>query len=352
MALKRLGHRVHLIDAFHLIFPDAGRIQNWLHYRTGYKFLSGKTDVVVRGICDDFLDLDIDIVWINGGELFNAHHLCALRSIADVVLLYNNDDPTGKRDGNRFEVLRKSIPFYDACVVPRQISVEDYLQLGARFVIRDWMSYDEIAHRPLSDSECLQFSNYRSEVVFVGTWIAGEERDEFLLELISRGVPIAIWGDRWNKSRHFRRLAKHVRGPGLAGRDYVAAIQSSKVALGLLSHGNRDLHTARSIEVPYIGSALCAERTSEHTILYRESVDAMFWDDARECAAICLELLANDKMRETIRYSGYSRVRGLRLGNEDKCSRIVDTLRRHIQSSVVDHTSPTPLSQSSCAWAP
>jgi spore maturation protein CgeB len=164
---------------------------------------------------------------------------------------------------------------------------------------------------------------FQSHVVFIGTWIAGERRDEFLLALIDRGVNVSIWGDRWQKAPSWPRLQAHWRGAALGGKDYVAAIQGSKIALGLLSHGNRDLHTTRSSEIPYAGGLLCAERTSEHLEMYREGVEAVFWKDAEECAAVCRQLLADDALRERIRRQGMERVSAGGYGNEAVCQDIL-----------------------------
>jgi spore maturation protein CgeB len=144
-----------------------------------------------------------------------------------------------------------------------------------------------------------------------------EKRDEFLLRLISLGVPISIWGDRWQKSPHFSKLKSHLRGGALIGRNYVAAIQGAKICLGLLSKGNRDLHTTRSLEIPFAGGLLCAERTVEHQEMYKEGVEAVFWSDADECAQVCKQLLNDQRLRENIRKAGMDRVRSLNVGNED-----------------------------------
>jgi hypothetical protein len=184
------------------------------------------------------------------------------------------------------------------------------------------MSYDEVLHRPFERIEDIPAA-FRSDIAFVGTWIRGEGRDEFLLALIERGLDIAIWGDRWQKSPRWARLRAHWRGPALAGRDYVAALQGARLALGLLSRGNRDLHTTRSAEIPYAGGLLCAERTSEHQAMYREGEEAVFWKDAEECAAVCHRLLADDALRERIRQQGMARVRQGGYGNEAVCRDIL-----------------------------
>lgn len=162
-----------------------------------------------------------------------------------------------------------------------------------------------MAHTPRVLSED-QGSQYASEVVFVGTWMP--ERGPFMAELIKWGVPLSIWGDRWHKSKEWALIKPHWRGPGLYDDEsYASAIQGAKICLGLLSKGNRDLHTTRSMEIPALGGLLCAERTSEHRELYEEGLEAVFWKDAADCARQCLALLADELRRQAIAAAGHTR---------------------------------------------
>ena len=114
---------------------------------------------------------------------------------------------------------------------------------------------------------------------------------------------------------------------GLFGADYVKALQYGKVALGLLSKGNRDLHTQRSAEVPYIGGAVfCGERTSEHEMLYCEGEDAVFWTSPEECAARCKELLADERARRRIAESARRKVVKWRLTNDEILAALLGVL--------------------------
>jgi spore maturation protein CgeB len=74
---------------------------------------------------------------------------------------------------------------------------------------------------------------------------------------------------------------------------YNAAVAAAEISIALLSQGNRDLHTTRSLEIPVLGSLFCGERTSEHRTLYAEGTEAVMWSCAEECAAACLALLAD-----------------------------------------------------------
>ncbi|MBC3788548.1 CgeB family protein [Spirosoma utsteinense] len=329
-ALARLGHAVSSHNPSH---AAAGQLESkWfqaLHYRTGYRLLQNQVIRWVKKI--SAAQPKPDLVWVDSGELFGPACIKYLKSLGCPVLLYNVDDPTGKRDGRRFDSLVNAISLYDLVVVVRRETEEECRKLGAKQVMQVFRSYDEVAHYPFETDAAIPAS-FKSDVAFIGTWMRHERRDEFILELINQGLPVSIWGDRWAKSPHWKSLQSVYRGGALGGRDYVAAIQGAKVCLGFLSKGNRDLHTQRSLEVPFAGGLLCAERTSEHQELYEEGVEAVFWSNAQECAEVCKELLSNDSVREGIRLAGKQKVESLRVGNEDICRKILDEV---LKSSVV-----------------
>lgn len=321
-ALMRLGHEVIIADPylpFKKIFSN--RLLNAINYRTGYCLLEKPTLIWLQ----DQLDINdhIDIVWIDSGELFGPRCIKKLREKDRKVILYNHDDPTGTRDGRRFNSLIKSLPFYTLCAVVRSENNSEFLKAGAQKVIQVWRSHDEHAHEPYDNRNTID-EKYISDIVFIGTWMRHERRDEFLLQLINAGLNIKIWGQRWNKSPYWPQLKKHIGGGALSGREYVAAIQGSKVCLGFLSKTNRDLHTTRSMEIPYAGGVFCAQRTTEHQKLYIENVEAVFWDNIEECISQCKKLVNDDLFRESIRTAGMLRVRHNKVGHENQCQIILE----------------------------
>ena len=326
LALRRLGHDVTIKSPYKAVEKSLkSRFWGPVHYRTGYRLLQGKIKKWLTQI--ERTIGSQDLVWVNGGELFGADALEILKSLKVPLILYNNDDPTGGRDGRRFDSLLKSLPYYDLCVVRIEKKPEDFLELGATNVMSVKMSYDEVEHQPYSTHEEIP-EQYRSDIAFIGTWMRGEGRDKFMLALVEGGLPISIWGGRWHKSPLWTDLKPYYRGGALSGKDYVAAMQGAKLCIGLLSKGNRDLHTRRSVEIPYAGGVLCAERTSVHLELFKDGEEAVFWDDVEECIQQCKELLANDARREQVRQEGMKRVRELKVGNEDICKKILDEVNK------------------------
>jgi spore maturation protein CgeB len=298
-ALRRLGHRVEHLDLRHLLPPTP-----WIDrviWKLGGQFLS---PWILRALPGKLKNHRYDLCYVDSGEIVTPGIIRMIRRHATKIVNYNIDDPFGRRDIARFAAYRRSVPHYDLCVVVRSENVAEAERLGAKDVMRLYRSSDEIAHAPrvvtAEDAE-----RWHSDVLFLGTWFP--ERGPFLVELIERGVPLTIRGANWQKAREWPVLKAYFKGGQLEGNEYALALQCAKVNLGLLSKGNRDLHTTRSLEIPALGALLCAERTDEHLAMYREGEEALFWDSAEECVKVCLDVLRDDERRKRIAAAGLAR---------------------------------------------
>jgi len=220
------------------------------------------------------------------------------------VINYNNDLPFGNRDKLRWKQYFASVPFYDLLLVRSNTNLLEPLNLGAKKVVAMYMLADEVIHK--RQIMCKkETEKWASDVLFVGTWFP--ERGPFLKALIEKGVPLTIYGDRWQKAPEWNVIKACWKGGGLSGHDYTYALQSAKICIGLVSEENNDLHTRRSMEVPALGSLLCAKRTYEHALMYEENSEAVFWRDAQECADICKKLINQPRQLNEIARQGYER---------------------------------------------
>jgi hypothetical protein len=141
------------------------------------------------------------------------------------------------------------------------------------------------------------------------------------------GVPLKIYGGLWEKAREWPVLRAAWLGPPIYGQDYVKAIQCAKVCLGLLSKDNRDSHTQRSAEIPFIGSVFCAERTPEHEAMYEDGMEAVYWSSVDECAEKIFYLLRNSKLRIQIAKAGRMRCIKNGLLNEVIVNNVLNILK-------------------------
>ncbi|MGZ0708423.1 CgeB family protein [Coraliomargarita sp. W4R53] len=259
-------------------------------------------------------------VFLNQNQYFNSKTLSLLRSSCGPLIQYINDDPFGNAHLLAWRHLLKAIPLYSLVVVVRHQNLAEAQKMGAQAVLRVYMAAESSRHRPMELSESERI-NWSSDVLFVGTWFP--ERGPFLLELFERGVPLSIYGRRWQLAPEWGKLKSCFRGDSIMGEDYVKAIQCTKVCLGLLSKANRDEYTTRSMEIPAIGTVFCAERTPEHENLYKDGEEAIFFDDAEECAAQCLRLLDDSGLRDSVARAGRTRFLKNAHTNESEMARII-----------------------------
>ncbi len=264
-----------------------------------------------------------DLIWVNQGEFLGPRVIRRLRTLGAPLVNYANDNPFSTENWRRFSHYRAALPYYDLVVVVFSDIVKRAEEAGARRVIRKFISADEVAHRPRVLGAA-QKARYASEVAFVGTWMP-VQRGPLVVELIRRGVPVSVWGNLWHKAPEWPLIRPCWRGPGVYDDDgYAAIIQSAKICLGLVNKTSGNLHTDRSIQIPALGTVLCAERTSEHMMMYKDREEAVFWDDVSECAALCRELLADEPRRVAMARRGHARAIENNLFNEPILAGILD----------------------------
>ena len=315
-ALGRLGHDVYIIDPWEWLHNYA--MSTRIHFHSGY-IISGL--LIDNKLVNEVRRINPDLVWVNQGEFLGPSVIKRIRELGVLIVNYANDNPFAPQCRRRFHRYRAALPYYDLVVVVFEHIVVK--QAGARRVIRKYISADEVAHlgRPQNINQCPEY-NY--DVIFIGTWIKGQ-RGTFISELIRLGVPVSIWGDHWQKDREWKTIAPHWRGPGVYDEEeYAAILRSAKICLGLVNKTSGNQHTDRSIQIPALGSLLCAERTKEHLAMYEDGKEAVFWDDAKECAQICGELLENDKLRREITMQGHLRAIRNNLFNEPVLASVIN----------------------------
>jgi spore maturation protein CgeB len=309
---------VHHVDPRALL-PRTPWVDRWTWHVGGQWFGL----LLQRQLAAVLADKTFDICHVDGGEWVTPNVVKTLREHARWVVNYNIDDPTGPRDGPRFKAYRQAAMHYDLLVVVRNENIPELEALGATSVLRVYRSADEVNHAPrnLTSEDHAQWD---TEVLFLGTWFP--ERGPFLKDLIQRGVPLTIRGPHWQKAPEWPALKAHWAGGAVGGDNYAKALQCAKVNLGLLSKDNRDQHTTRSLEIPALGALLCAERTPEHTQMYEEGHEALFWSDAASCADACQLALGDDSLRRTIAQAGHQRYLENGWQNETVMRSIIDAL--------------------------
>ncbi len=317
-ALARLGHEVSHINP--LEWLPQNRILTSLNVRTGFRIVAPLcTAYVLKKIAN----AGYELAWIDQGGEVSPNLYKELKRRKTRIVNYNLDDPFGSRDGRKWDTYRKGVYLHDVTVVVRRENIEEAKTWGAQNVVRVFRSYDPVAHNPdkIPESDVQRIA---SRVLFVGTHMP--ERGPFLEELIQRGVPLTIRGEGWKRAKS-SLVRKAWLGGAIYNDEYVAAIKGADLCLGLLSKGNRDLHTQRSAEIPYIGSVFCCERTEDHLEMFNQSESVAMWSSARECAEVCCKLVNDPQRRHKMAKVAKLRIQEIGLSNDAVMAGILERVK-------------------------
>ena len=154
--------------------------------------------------------------------------------------------------------------------------------------------------------QLLKKKKYRNEIIFIGTW--SPKKGEFIKRLIELGVNINVYGLRWDKDLNYESLKSKIKLKHIHNPKYSKLIQSAKIALCLFSEENLDTITARSIEIPAIGTLLCSKRTKAMKNIFVEDKEAIFFSTPKECAKKINYYLKNQNKAKDIARKGHIKI--------------------------------------------
>jgi hypothetical protein len=257
--------------------------------------------------CRDLLhvvdDTHPDVCLILKGLWLGRREIDAIKQRGVWVANLNHDDFFSRNKNNWSPVQRSALPAYDHVFVTRQVNVEEVRPLNGNVSFIPFAYWPRL-HRPVSTEDL----NLIYDVVFVGTW--EQERCRLLEHLVSK-VPCncAVWGNLWDRVSRRSPLFPAIKGVPLLGDDMARVFGAAKICLGFLRKRNRDEHTQRTFEIPACRGVLLAERTEVHQRLFRENVEAAFFDadDPAELVRKVEWLLADHEARELLRLKGWQR---------------------------------------------
>ena len=253
-----------------------------------------------------------------------------LRAMGVKTVSYMIDNAFGPRRDPGWRLYMKDIPHFDLHMVQRDKNIADYMERGARDVIKIQTAYEPTIHFPASESvegaEGWGEARRDRGVSFIGT--SYDDRPEFLTRLWREcGFPVVISGDRMWRERMDADAAKALyTGGELYGSAYREAIWRSKINLSFITHSNQDEFVHKSFEIAACGGFLLAERSAGHEARFVEGEEAVFFTGFEECAEKIRRYLPDVAARERIAAAG--RVRAVRdgYGNDAQMCKIVERL--------------------------
>ena len=121
------------------------------------------------------------------------------------------------------------------------------------------------------------------------------------------GLDLKIYGGGWQRRIPAARSARAVQGRLVLGLEYMRAILSFDVNIGIVSKWNRNHTASRTFQIPALGAFLLHERNEVVSNLFREGVEAEFFGSDDELLEKCRHYLAHPDERSAIAQAGRRR---------------------------------------------
>jgi spore maturation protein CgeB len=318
-ALERLGHTVVPLDS--------------LTYQPGHALLKKVVHRAQVGPWVARLNRDIlaaaererpEIFWADKLLGLTPRTLERLRKLGVKTVSYMIDNAFGPRRDPGWRLYMKDIPHFDLHVVQRDKNIADYMERGARDVIKIQTAYEPTIHFPV-EGEWSDKDRDRG-VSFIGT--SYDDRPQFLTRLWKEcGFPVVISGDRmWNVRLDPEAAKALYTGTELYGKDYREAVWRSKINLSFITHSNQDEFVHKSFEIAACGGFLLAERSAGHEARFVEGEEAVFFTGFEECEEKIRRYLPDEAARDRIAKAGRERAVRDGYGNDAQVARIVERL--------------------------
>ena len=294
-ALKKLYRSVDIIDSNKILF---------------FPFLANKIFFHISPlIFEHYINFYIlskinkkyDLIYIKAGDFIGKRLILKLKKISKKIVFFCNDNPFVKRDKNRWKLFLPAAKYYDCIAFQDKSRIRLSKRWGVKKSLLVTPPYDLNTHKKQKGSKLVN-KKYQNDVIFIGTW--SPKKGEFINKLIKLGLNINVYGSSWNKDPNYDEFRSKVKLGHVFNPNYSKFIQNSKIALCLFAEGNLDTITARSIEIPAIGTLLCSLRTKSMKNIFIENKEAIFFSSPKECVIKCNYYLQNYKKAEKIAKKG------------------------------------------------
>lgn len=322
-ALRELGHAVVAVPSEPTgAIPGVSggpSLMDRVWHRLGYpRDPAGANAAIRRAVSER----PFDVLWVDKSVMVRPSTLRFARRVRPALRIVSHTEDNMFVRKNASAYYRSSLPLFDVVFTTKSFNRDprELPSLGARNVVFVQNTYDPHTHGPV-EVRTEDRIRLGADVGFVGTF--EEDRARSMLFLAEGGVDVRVWGNGWRGwvDRHPRL---RVENRPLYGRDYVRALCATRINLCFLRKMNRDLHTARSLEIPACGGFMLAERTDEHRRLFEEGREAAYFGGPDELLALARHYLEHESERARVAAAG--RERCLRSGYSHH-ERLRDMLR-------------------------
>ena len=299
-ALSRQNCLISVVDEFYYISLKTKEKKLKIGERLLRNWQAEEYNKEIRKQVDVFLP---DVTLVYKGAFVTPETVQYAKKVGKVVMFYPDVSLTN-HGGN----IPKCIPLYELIFTTKTFGIKD---MEASFSPKKMFfiphGYDPDIHKiiNLTDKDRKVFS---CDASFIGTY--SPKKDKWLSYLKEKlpEMNLKIWGSQWHKS-NAGNLKSSIMGCPVEGDLYAAAIQCSKINLGILSEqvvgaSSGDLITSRTFHIPGANGFMLHERNEESVLYFVEDKEAAFFDGQEELVEKTRIYLNDSAARDRIKEQG------------------------------------------------
>jgi hypothetical protein len=285
----------------------AGLDSRWLKRLSFWTLLTPRIFAFNRAILEAAERTRAQVVWIEKGTEVFPRTLRALRRDPSRILVYHNTDDWKARirlQQLHWRFLLRGLRLYHVHFTSNLHNVKEFRDLGLPSVHHMELAANPVFPEPEPVPEAVRAA-LGAEVGFIGHWEQTTER--MLRRVADAGLALKIYGAGWQRADLSGALGRAVQGRPVVGLEYMRAILSLDVNVGIVSKWNRNHTASRSFQIPALGGFLLHERNEVVTQLFREGVEAEFFGSDDELVEKCRYYVAHPDQRRRIAQAGRAR---------------------------------------------
>jgi spore maturation protein CgeB len=285
-ALERCGATIRFLDDSR-VFPD------WRNKRNrGLRRLLLKTVIEPewnRQLLTLVSQMRPQLVYITNADYCYRTTLQSIRNAGIPVMCFYHDVSWKDRQGSRFS---DCIDLFDLVSTTRQWHMPEFKASGAKAVSVVRFGFEPAVHRPVEPTS-QDISYYGSDAALIATCEDQRREDcEQLLSGAAANLRLDIWGHHWNTLPQSSPARSYWRGRDAQEQEIPVIYACTKVALHWIAWEKSDRdpamragdqHNSRTFQIAACGGAMMlAQRTGEHSSLFKEDEEAVFFSDVEE----------------------------------------------------------------------
>ena len=309
-ALDRIGADVKAISHTAIGGEDKGHLDLSLAFRLAWKLgIQLDSEEVNRRVLLEAKTFCPDLVWIEKGNMVKPRTLQQLKADCPsaVIAAYSEDDMFNRLNTTRSFI--SCLPCYDVVFTTKShnANADELPALGAKRCVKVDKAFDPDQHYPIEINEG-ERQAYGGDIGFIGTY--APERGADVLFLAEQGFDVRVWGNGWDDfpdAHSNLSIERRALVNTWSDLRYTKGIASMRINLGFLRKANRDVQTDRSMEIPACGGFMLAEYSTEHSLLFKEGVEAVFYRNRNELVEKIRYFLGNEEERRAIATAGRRR---------------------------------------------